>query len=262
MFGYPLLDYSPEQAASGHGYATRVYKLKDSQTRITRSVPKHGPDTYVPKYKRMWNLLARPITNKYASSIPIGEIIDKHNRNEENFNAVMHCFAKGKQVCFKQIKSDVRRAFEQHRHKPNINTQVEAKTKKPKRKPAASRSGQKSKTPKSRPKPAADAKLETSDGGSIAATRVFIGAGSKLNESDCEPANQDLRINTDRSSMPRATRKLSVRFDPTDEAGSATKHDAHGLGASKARAASPAKKKSSCIRHHLADATGIHADGK
>lgn len=58
VFGYPLLHYS----------------TKDIQT----------PVSPTPK----WSLLAKPIVNKYASSIPIGEILEKYNRHEEMFTRV------------------------------------------------------------------------------------------------------------------------------------------------------------------------------
>ena len=129
VFGYPLLDYSPKQYKEEDCSETRVYKLKDGKTRITRSVQKSNIDYYVPKYKKMWGMLARPITNKYASSIPISEIIVKYNWNEENFNSVMNYFTKGKQVRFREIKEDVKKMYALSKEKEKEEILVVAKAK-------------------------------------------------------------------------------------------------------------------------------------
>ena len=75
-------------------------------------------------------MLARPITNKYASSIPISEIIVKYNWNEENFNSVMKYFTKGKQVRFKDIKEDVKKNYAISKDKEKEEILVVAKAKK------------------------------------------------------------------------------------------------------------------------------------
>lgn len=60
----------------------------------------------------MWRLLARPITNKFASRLPIAEMIDKYAINEESFNSVFKSFTHGRPINLKEIKSEVRRKFE------------------------------------------------------------------------------------------------------------------------------------------------------
>lgn len=52
VFGYPLLDYSPKHYKEDDAQEeTRVYKLKDGKTRVTRSVPKSSIGQFIPKYK-------------------------------------------------------------------------------------------------------------------------------------------------------------------------------------------------------------------
>lgn len=74
-------------------------------------------------------MLARPITNKYATSIPISEIIVKYNWNEENFNTVMNYFTKGKQVRFSQIKEEVKRTYALSKEKEKEDILVVSKSK-------------------------------------------------------------------------------------------------------------------------------------
>lgn len=130
VFGYPLIDYSPKQYKEDGDLETTVYKLKDGKTRITRSVPKSNLEYFVPKYKKMWGMLTKQITNKYATSIPISEIIVKYNWNEENFNTVMNYFTKGKQVRFNQIKEEVKRTYALSKQKEKEDILIVSKTKK------------------------------------------------------------------------------------------------------------------------------------
>lgn len=117
VFGYPLLDYNSNSPHVRFNTSLKATELPDVKHRTSScNVPgEENPET--PGYKRKWGLLAKPILDKYSSSIPIGEILDKYNQNEENFKKVMNYFTRGRPIQFKQIKQEVKEALEESEQK-------------------------------------------------------------------------------------------------------------------------------------------------
>jgi hypothetical protein len=94
VFGYPLLNFSQK----GHNY-NETANVKKSVHFESDSLNEIEQDPS-PRYRQMWKILARPITNKYAGRIPIAQMIDKNSMNEENFKAVMKNFTEGRPINF------------------------------------------------------------------------------------------------------------------------------------------------------------------
>ena len=115
VFGYPLLNYAesrkkillktppPSDSKKMGEISYHHFSFHNQSETVPDEVPKH---------KNMWNLLARPITNKYASRVPIGEILDKYNRIELNFKEVLNCFTHGRSIKFEDIKNKVKQRFQ------------------------------------------------------------------------------------------------------------------------------------------------------